>query len=68
MIPSSKRARVLGLMATISGIAALPASFLGGYIWENHAPALTFWISSIIGLLSASFFLVFVKPPKIRER
>jgi predicted MFS family arabinose efflux permease len=49
-------------------MAALPASFLGGYIWENYAPGLTFWISSIIGLLSASFFFVFVKPPKIREK
>jgi predicted MFS family arabinose efflux permease len=55
-------------MATISGIAALPASLLGGYIWENYNPALPFWISSIVGLLSASIFFIFVKVPKVRER
>jgi MFS family permease len=67
MIPSSRRGRVMGFMATITGVAGVPSSWLGGYLWDNHAPEYPFWVSFIVGIIPVAIFYVFVKEPKQRE-
>lgn len=68
MVPSSRRGRVMGFMATITGVAGVPSSWLGGYLWDNYAPEYPFWLSFIIGIIPIIIFYVFVKEPKNREK
>ena len=35
-VPMRMRGRVNGLMATISGIATLPAPYIGAHMWETE--------------------------------
>jgi len=58
----------MGVMATITGVAGVPSSWLGGYLWDNYAPEYPFWLSFIIGIIPIMIFYVFVKEPKNREK
>ena len=35
LVPSRDRAKVMGLMGTVSGIVGLPGPYLGGYLYER---------------------------------
>ena len=50
-------------MATISGIAVLPAPYVGAYMSENEdlGPDKTFLTSILIGLGVSVFFMIAVK-------
>ena len=65
-VPMHMRGRVNGLMATISGIVALPAPYIGAYMWDSEyvGPDGTLLATVIIGLASSVFFLKAVKDPK----
>lgn len=68
IVPSQRRGAVMGLMATITGVIGVPSSWLGGYLWDYHAPEFTFWVSFVIGIFPILIFFAFVKEPKKRER
>lgn len=51
--PSSLKGTMLGVYATVSGIALLPASIIAGVLWDVIGPAAPFWFSGILGLCAA---------------
>ena len=60
IIPSSAKATAFGAYATLTGVAALPASFIGGFLWDRVSPAATFYFGSMTATASALLFMVFI--------
>lgn len=53
LVPEGKRGTAIGTFNALTGIAALPASLLAGFLWETFGPASTFAVSSGFAALSA---------------
>jgi len=51
--PSHLRGTVIGLHATIVGVALLPASFIAGLLWEFLGASAPFYFGSGMGLFAA---------------
>ncbi len=54
MAPSHLKATVIGLHATLVGVALLPASIVAGLLWSLLGPTATFLFGSAAGLLAAA--------------
>jgi MFS family permease len=63
IVPSRDRAKIMGLMGTISGVIGLPGSYLGGYMYERN-PDMLLLSGSILEALSIPLILFFVREPK----
>jgi len=63
LVPSRNRGKIMGLMGTITGIISIPASVIGGYIYEENPNLL---LATGVGLefLALPIILFFVKEPK----
>jgi len=65
IVPSKDRAKVMGLMGTISGVIGLPFPTLGGWLYERN-PDLLLLGGSILEMLSIPIILLYIRdPPKI---
>ncbi|MFZ5648202.1 MAG: MFS transporter [Bacillota bacterium] len=51
--PSGQKATLMGLHATLVGIGLLPASLLGGALWNYFGASATFYFGGTLGLLAA---------------
>jgi MFS family permease len=60
IIPSEFKATAFGVYNTAVGFAMLPASLIGGWLWDNISPSATFYFGSITASLSAVLFVVFI--------
>ena len=58
---------MMGLMGSIINVANIPASWVGGYLYENVSPALPFQMSFVIDLISLTLFVTLFKEPESRE-
>jgi len=65
LVPQRDRGKVMGLMATITGLISLPGSYLGGYLYDYN-PHLLLAVGSTLEALSIPIILLFVKEPKRR--
>jgi MFS family permease len=65
--PPKNRGRMMGMMGTISGIVGTPASWIGGYMYDNISPNLPFQISFLLDLVGTGLFIAFIKEPKKPE-
>ena len=66
--PPEERGRMMGLMGSIAGIASTPASWVGGYLYDNISPRLPFQLSFALDALSAAIFVAcFREPPRSQE-
>lgn len=63
LIPARERGKVMGLMGTIAGIIGLPASYIGGYIYDRN-PAMLLVSGSLLEALSIPIILFFIRDPK----
>lgn len=61
LAPPGLRATVLGLHATLVGLALLPASLLAGALWEAFGAPAPFWFGAGTGLLAAAGLARLVK-------
>jgi len=68
VIPSHRRGRVFGLMGTFTGVVGAPASWLGGYLWDNYIPDFAFQMSCGLGIIPIFILLFFVTEPKVKEK
>ncbi len=59
LAPADARAWAFGVLNWVVGIAAFPASFLAGWIWQRFSPAAPFAFSSVLSL-AAAVVLLFV--------
>jgi len=53
------KATALGTFHTVTGLMALPAGLIAGFLWENIGPVATFIYGGALGLLSVLLFVVF---------
>jgi MFS family permease len=58
LAPVEARARVFGMLNWVAGVAAFPASFLAGWIWQHYSPAAPFAVSSLLAV-AAGILLLF---------
>jgi MFS family permease len=63
IVPSKDRAKIMGLMGTISGVVGLPGSLLGGYLYDRK-PSMLLLAGSLLEALSIPIILLFVREPK----
>jgi len=59
IIPAEFKATAFGIYNMALGVALLPASILGGWLWDHVSPAVTFYYGAGTGALSAVMFFVF---------
>ena len=59
IIPSDFKATAFGVFNTVVGIATLPASLIGGWLWDKVSPSATFYFGAITAALSAVLFIGF---------
>jgi MFS family permease len=59
--PPEERGRIMGLMGSIAGIASTPASWVGGYLYDNISPALPFQMSFALDVTSMVIFVALFK-------
>jgi len=67
LVPSRDRGKVLGLMATISGVLSLPASYIGGYIYERD-PYMALFSGAIVEAMAIPVIIFFVRDPKVKKK
>jgi len=67
LVPSRDRGKVLGLMATISGVISLPASYIGGSIYESD-PCRTLFTGAVIEALAIPVIILFIRDPKVSQK
>jgi MFS family permease len=60
IIPQDFKATAFGVYATAVGLAMLPASFIGGWLWDRFSPAATFYFGASTAALSALLFIVLI--------
>ena len=65
--PSKSRGKMMGMMGTIAGIVSTPASWVGGYMYDNISPNLPFQTSFILNLVGTIIFIAFIKESKKSE-
>jgi MFS family permease len=61
--PPEKRGRIMGLMGSIAGLVSTPASWVGGYLYDNVSPRLPFLTSFALDVLAVAIFVAFFKEP-----
>jgi MFS family permease len=57
LAPADSRASVFGVLNWVVGVAAFPASFLAGWIWQRFSPAAPFALSSVLALIAGTLLL-----------
>ena len=67
IIPADRRGRVMGLMGTLVGLLSLPASWVGGYLYDNVSPQAPFYASFVLGVTATIIFILLVSEPERRE-
>jgi MFS family permease len=60
IIPSDFKATAFGVYATFVGLAALPASVIGGLLWDRVSPAATFYFGSATAAVAAILFMILI--------
>ena len=57
IIPPDFKATAFGVYATAIGLVALPASLIGGLLWDRVSPAATFYFGASTAALSTFLFI-----------
>jgi len=60
IIPPDFKATAFGVYATAVGLATLPASLIGGLLWDRVSPAATFYFGAATATLSALLFIALI--------
>jgi MFS family permease len=67
LVAGSRRGTAYGLYYAVVGAALLPASVVGGLLWDRSGPATTFGVSAALALLAALLFALLL-PPRNERR
>jgi MFS family permease len=60
IIPQDFKATAFGVYGTCVGLAMLPASLIGGLLWDHISPSATFYFGAITATISAILFVVLI--------
>ena len=66
--PQKERGRIMGVIGTIKSILSVPATWIGGTLYEKVSPDAPFQASFIMDTLAIAIFIVFLKPPKNQDQ
>jgi MFS family permease len=58
---SNSKATAIGMFHTVTGMAAFPASFMAGFLWEHISPVATFVFGGVLALAAAIVFVAFYR-------
>jgi len=61
-VAAEQRATAYGLYYAVVGAALLPASIMGGFLWDRFGPAATFGVSATLALAAALLFALLLPP------
>ncbi len=64
LVPQEIRGTALGTFHMVIGLAALPAGLLAGFMYDQINPIAPFIYGAIIGLISMSLLLIYIKKLK----
>ncbi len=64
IIPPDFKATAFGVYATAVGLATLPASVIGGLLWDRVSPATTFYFGTVTATISAILFIILIMASK----
>jgi len=64
LIPADFKATAFGVYNAVVGMAMLPASLFGGWLWDRVSPAATFYFGSATAAVSALLFILFAAAVK----
>jgi len=67
LAPGSRRGTAYGLYYAAVGAALLPASIIGGLLWDHVGPRATFSVGAALALLAALLFALLL-PPRDERR
>jgi MFS family permease len=56
LLPAARRATGFALYNTVIGVALLPASVVGGWLWRAYSPSATFIAGSLLSLAAGTIF------------
>jgi MFS family permease len=59
IVPEGQRGTAMGTYNAMTGIAALPASIIAGFLWQNFGSFVAFSTSSIIAIIAAFLMILF---------
>ncbi len=68
IIPDRLMATGYGLYSTFTGLSLLPASIIGGYLWDRFNPEATFYYGSLTAFTSALLLIIMVMVERIKSR
>ncbi len=60
IIPPDFKATAFGVYTTATGLATLPASIIGGWLWEHAGPVATFYFGAAAAACAAGLFVLFM--------
>lgn len=64
IIPLDFKATAFGFYNAVVGLAMLPASLIGGWLWDQVSPSATFYFGAATATVSALLFIVFIAVSK----
>lgn len=56
LLPENRRATGFALYHTVMGLSLLPAGVIGGWLWREYNPRVTFLAGSLLAIIAASLF------------
>lgn len=65
--PPQERGRVMGIIGTIKSVLCIPATWVGGYLYDNMSPSTPFQVSFVMDIVAIAIFIFILKPPKESE-
>ena len=60
LVPRSLRGSALGWFGGVTGLAALPANILAGWLWVAGGPSATFWFGAFMAVLSLALMVAWL--------
>ena len=67
IIPEGQKATGYGIYSTFVGLAVLPASIIGGYLWDKYGPHATFYYGALTAFASVVLFLIIFGAEKLKK-
>jgi MFS family permease len=64
IIPPDFKATAFGVYNTVVGLATLPASIIGGWLWDAFSSSATFYFGSAMAAVAAVLFVAFISTAK----
>jgi len=62
--PQHERGRFMGIIGTIKSVLCIPATWIGGYLYDNMSPSTPFRVSFVMDVVAIAVFIFILRPPK----